>query len=198
MNAKHTLLLLVGGLLVSGAIPAHAENIGVAPDEKPNARAQEITKIFSTLLGNWKGTYTYFDERQGKYVGGPGTLVFGTTPMPNVLTLDAKTERPSGPPVHSFTVMVVQANGASWRQMAFLEAGGRLQDKVILDYHYLDDRNWTIDSLELQQGLGNASAVAVAIVVKNGHLDMRKYRRYEGGAAAARKYESLASFDRAK
>ena len=198
MTNMRATLVLSGGLLLSCVTPAHTENIGVARDEKPNARAEEITKIFSTLLGIWKGTYTYFDERQGKYVGGPGTLVFGTTPMPNVLTLDAQTERPGGPPVHAFTVMVVQANGASWRQMAFLETGGRLQDKVILDYHYVDDRNWTIHSLEVQQGLGNASAVAVTIEVKKGHLDMRKYRKFEGGAAAGREYESLASFDRAE
>ncbi len=198
MNALRTMLIFAGGLLLLGQIPAHAENIGVAADEKPNARAQEITKIFSTLLGTWKGTYTYFDEHEGKYLSGPGTLVFATTPMPNVLTLDAQSERPGKSPAHAFTVMVVQANGASWRQMAFLEAGGRLQDKVILDYHYVDNRNWNIDSLEVQQGLGNAAAVAVTITVKNGHLDMRKYRKYEGGAAVAREYESLASFDRPK
>lgn len=191
-------LKLCGAMLIAAAIPAHAENIGIAQEQKPNARSQEITKVFSTLLGTWKGTYTYFNEREGKYLSGPGTLVFSTTPMPNVLTLDAKTERPGGaPPVHAFTVMVVQADGASWRQMAFTEGGGRVQDKLILGYRYVDDRNWTIDSLEVQQGLGNASAVAVSIVVKNGHLDMRKIRKYEGGAAAAREYESLASFDKA-
>jgi hypothetical protein len=191
-----SVLNIVGALLLTCTTPIHGENIGVAQEQKPNARAQELTKMTGTLLGTWKGTYTYFDEHQGKYVSGAGTLVFGTTPMPNVMTLDAKTERPGGPPVHAFTVMVVQADGASWRQMAFLETGGRIQDKLITGYHYVDDRNWTIDSIEVQQGLGNASAVAVAIVVKNGHLDMRKFRRFEGGAPAAREYESLASFDR--
>ena len=190
--------LSVGFLFLLGLVSAHAENIGVAVEQKPNARSQEITKIVSTLLGNWKGTYTYFDERQGKYLSGPGTLVFGMTPMPNVMTLDAKTERPAGPPVHAFTVMVVQADGASWRQMAFLETGGRIQDKLITGYHYVDDRNWNVDLIEVQQGLGDVSSVAVAIAVKNGHLDMRKFRRFEGGPAAAREYESLASFDRAK
>jgi hypothetical protein len=195
MNLR-TMLNIVGAFLLTCTATAYAENIGVVQEQKPNARAQELTKIFSTLLGTWKGTYTYFDEHQAKYLSGAGTLVFGTTPMPNVMTLDAKTERPSGPPVHAFTVMVVQADGASWRQMAFLETGGRLQDKLITGYHYVDERNWTIDSIEVQQGLGNASVVAVAIVVKNGHLDMRKFRKFEGGAPAAREYESLASFDR--
>lgn len=171
-------------------------NIGMAEREKPNARAQELTQIFRTLLGNWKGTYTYFDERQEKYMGGAGTLVFSDTPMPNVMMLDARSERPVGPPVHAFTVMVVQGDGASWRQMAFLETGGRLQDKLITDYQYADDRNWTVNSIEVQQGLGNASAVIVTIVVKDGHLDMRKSRQFEGGAAAARAYESLASYDK--
>lgn len=195
MNMR-SVLNIVGACLLTCTALTHAENIGVAQEQKPNARAQELTKITGTLLGTWKGTYTYFDERQGKYLSGAGTLVFATTPMPNVMTLDAKTERPGGPPVHAFTVMVVQADGASWRQMAFLETGGRIQDKLITGYHYIDDRNWTIDSIEVQQGLGNASAVAVAIVVKNGHLDMRKSRKFEGGAPAAREYESLASFNR--
>lgn len=173
-------------------------NIGITPPEKPNARSQELTRIFMTLLGTWKGTYTYYDEREAKYVTGSGALIFSTTPMPNVMSLDAKTERPGGqPPVHAYTVMVVQGDGASWRQMAFLATGGRIQDKLITGYEYTDDRNWTIDSIEVQQGLGKVDAVMVSIVVKNDCLDMRKFRKFEGGAPAAREYESLALFERA-
>ncbi len=185
-------------VLLLCAAPAGAENIGMAQEQKPNARSQQLTKMFMTMLGTWKGRYTYFDERQGKYVSGTGTLVFGTTPMPNVITLDANTERPGGPPVHAFTTMVMQADGASQRQMAFTEAGGRIQDKVVTAYTYVDDNNWTVDLLEVQQGLGAASAVTVKMVVKNGHLDMQKRRSLEGGAPAARNYESRAEFDHVK
>ncbi len=188
-------IALFCALVVAGSMAAHAENIGMARDAAPNARSQELTRMFTSLVGRWKGSYTYFDEREGKYVKGSGVLVFGTTPMPNVLTLDANTARPNGPPVHAFSVMVVQADGASWRQMAFTETGGRVQDKVITGYHRTDDRNWTVDMLEVQQGLGVASAVTVKMVVKNGHIDMRKFRNLEGGAPAAREYESSASFD---
>lgn len=189
---------LAGALALACCVPAHAENIGVAKQEKPNARSVELTRIFMTLLGDWKGSYTYFDESQGKYLTGGGLLQFRTTPMPNVMSLDAKTERPNGPPVHAYSVMVMQADGANWRQMAFIETGGRIQDKVVTGYHYDDDRNWTVDLLEVQQGLGTVSAVVVKMIVKDGHLDMRKYRKLEGGAPAAREYESMASFDRVK
>lgn len=195
---RFTALALFVALLLSGAVPLHAENIGVAKETKPNTRSAELTKIFMTMLGDWKGSYTYFDETQGKYLSGSGALAFRTTPMPNVITLDALTTRPAGPPVHAFSVMVMQADGASWRQMAFTETGGRLQDKVVTGYHYADDRNWTVDLLEVQQGLGNVSAVIVKMVVKDGHLDMRKFRKLEGGTAAARDYESLASFDKVR
>lgn len=169
-------------------------NIGVALEEYPNARARELTKMFMTLLGTWEGSYTYFDERQGQYVSGEGTLEFNKTPMPNVITLDAKTSRPSGPPVHAFTTMVVQADGASWRQMAFTQGGGRIQDKIITGYKYVDDRNWSVDQLEVQQGLGAVSAVTVVFSVKDGELEMKKCRAFEGGDVAAREYESLARF----
>lgn len=192
------LFKVLGMALLACAVPLHAENIGVAHEEKPNARSVALTRLFMTMIGDWKGSYTYFDEAQGKYVTGNGTLQFRTTPMPNVITLDAMTERPGGkPPVHAFSTMVVQADGVNWRQMAFTETGGRIQDKVITDYHIDDDRNWTVDLVEVQQGLGVVSAVVVKMVVKNGHLDMRKFRKFEGGAAAARDYESLASFDKA-
>ena len=189
---------LLGMALLFGTVPLRAENIGVAKQEQPNARSVQLTKMFMTLLGDWEGTYSFYDEGKQKYVTGSGTLAFRTTPMPNVMSLDAKTARPDGPPVHAYTVMVVQADGASWRQMAFLETGGRLQDKVITDFSYQDDLNWSVDMLEVQQGLGTVSAVVVKFVLKDGHLDMRKYRKLEGGAAAARPYESMASFDRAK
>ena len=182
-------------LLLGTAVPSLSENIGMAQEQKPNARAQQLTRMFMTMLGRWKGRYTYFDERQNKYVTGTGTLVFGTTPMPNVMTLDAITMRPAGPPVHAFTTMAMQADGSSWRQMAFTESGGRIQDKVITGYSYADDRNWTVDMLEVQQGLGAVSAVTVRMVVKDGRLDMRKFRKLEGGAPAAREYESLAEFE---
>ena len=185
-------------VLTFGAVSATAENIGMAQQQAPNARAQQLTKMFMTMLGTWTGRYTYFDERQNKYVTGTGTLVFGTTPMPNVMTLDAITARPAGPPVHAFTTMVMQADGANWRQMAFTETGGRIQDKVITSYTYADDKNWTVDMLEVQQGLGAVSAVTVRMVVKNGKLDMRKFRKLEGGAPAAREFESLAEFDHIK
>lgn len=195
---RTTLLGFVGVIFATVAPSLHAENIGMAQEQQPNARSQQLTKIFFTLLGDWKGTYTYFDERAGKYVSGAGTLAFRASPMPNVMTLDAITDRPDGAPVHAFSVMVMQADGANWRQMAFLETGGRVQDKIVTDYSFTDDSNWTVDVLEVQQGLGTASAVPVKIVLKDGHLDMRKFRKFEGGAAAARAYESLASFDRVR
>ena len=190
-------ILVAAGGCVAGAPSACAENIGVAKQSKPNMRAQEVTRIMSTLFGRWKGTYTFFDEQAGKYVGGAGTLLFSKTPMPNVIMLDAVSERPEGPPVHGLTVMVMQADGASLRQMVFREAEGRVQDKLITGFSYADDRTWTVDSIEVQQGLGLASAVDVAFVMKNGHLEITKRRRFEGGEAAAREYESRASFDRA-
>lgn len=189
-------MIAAAALLPLGSGPVAAENIGVAQQQQPNARAQALTHMFMTMLGTWKGSYTYYDERAGAYVTGTGTLVFGTTPMPNVMTLDANTSRPSGPPVHAYSVMVMQADGANWRQMAFTETGGRIQDKVITGYTYKDDRNWTVDMLEVQQGLGAVSAVVVTMVVKDGHLDMRKFRKLEGGAPAERQYESRAEFDK--
>lgn len=189
---------LLSAIMLACTAPVAAENIGMAHEAKPNARSQQLTRMFMTMIGTWKGRYSYFDEQQGKYITGSGTLVFQTTPMPNVITLDANTERPSGPPVHAFSTMVVQADGASWRQMAFTEAGGRIQDKVITGYTYTDDNNWTVDLLEVQQGLGAVSAVTVTMVVKNGHLDMQKHRRLEGGAPASRAYESRAEFDHLK
>ncbi len=187
----------LGVAILACAMPLRAENIGLAKVERPNERSAALTKIFMTMIGDWKGSYTYFDERQSKYVTGKGTLQFRTTPMPNVMTLDAMTERPDGkPPVHAFSTMVVQADGVNWRQMAFTEGGGRIQDKVITDFRITDDRNWTVDLLEVQQGLGTVSAVGVKMVVKDGHLDMRKFRKFEGGVPAARAYESLASFDK--
>ena len=196
MKTFHILAAAVASsLCVSVAVPAQAENIGNASEAQPNARAQALTHIFRTLLGTWKGKYTYFDVRLDKYVSGTSTLVFGETPLPNVLTLYATTERPGQPPISVFNTMVMQADGSSWRQMAFTDAGGRIQDKVITSYKYVDDRNWSIDMLEVQQGLGAASVVAVSMVTKNGHVDMRKFRKYEGGAAAERPYESLAEYD---
>ena len=186
---------VLGVLLSAIAVPGSAENIGVAREEQPNARAQALTHIFRTLLGTWKGKYTYFDGRLGKYVSGPSTLVFGETPLPNVLTLYVVTDREGLPPIKVFNTMVVQANGASWRQMAFTDAGGRIQDKVITGYSYNDDRNWRVDMIEVQQGLGSAAAVSVAMVAKNGHVDMRKFRKYEGGPAADRPYESRTEYD---
>ena len=193
---RATALIVTSALLGFCAMPGRAENIGMAHEPAPNARSQELTKIFNTFAGSWKGTYTYYDDRQGRYVSGPTNCVYTKAPLPNVLTLDCLTERSGGAPLHAYTVMVVQADGASWRQMAFTEGGGRLQDKVITGYHYTDDRNWTVDLIEVQQGLGTASAVLVAMVVKDGHLDMRKFRKLEGGAPAARDYESLTSLDR--
>ncbi len=171
-------------------------NIGIATKVQPNARSQQLTKMVFTMIGTWKGEYSYFDTRTGEYVSGSGTLVFSETAMPNVLTLDARSERPSGPPVHAFTTMVIQADGTSWRQMAFTETDGRIQDKVITDYTYQDDKNWTIDMLEVQQDFGVVSAVLVTMVIKDGHLDMRKFRKLEGGEAAARPYESRALYSR--
>ena len=177
---------------------AQAENIGVAGATAPNARAQELTRIFTTLLGNWQGTYEFFDERKNGYVGGPGKLIFSLAPMPNVIMLDAISERPSGPPVHALTVMVMQADGASMRQMVFREGDGRLQDKLITGYRYTDDKNWSIDSIEAQQGLGAAAAVSVAFVMRDGNLEIIKRRQFEGGAAAVRAFESRARFSRAR
>lgn len=185
-----------GAGILLGQAPIHAENIGVAQQLEPNARAKEVTMIMSTLLGKWKGTYNFFDERSKKYVGGAGTLVFSKTPMPNVIMLDAVSEKPAGPPVHALTVMVMQADGASLRQMVFREGDGRIQDKLITGYSFTNERNWRVDSIEVQQGLGLASAVDVAFVMKDGHLEISKRRKFEGGEAAAREYESRASFDR--
>jgi hypothetical protein len=188
--------LMLGAGMAMGSVAVQAENIGVAQQLEPNPRAKEVTMIMSTLLGKWKGTYNFFDERALKYVGGAGTLVFTKTPMPNVIMLDAVSERPSGPPVHALTVMVMQADGASLRQMVFREADGRIQDKLITGYSFTNARNWRVDSIEVQQGLGLASAVDVAFVMKDGHLEITKRRKFEGGEAAAREYESRASFDR--
>ena len=184
-----------GFLMIAVTARGSTENIGMAHEDQPNVRAQALTHIFRTLLGTWKGKYTYFDERLGKYVSGPSMLIFGETPLPNVLTLYAVTDRDGMPPIKVFNTMVMQANGASWRQMAFTDVGGRIQDKVITGYTYTDDRNWTVDMIEVQQGLGAASAVMVSMVTKNGHVDMRKFRKFEGGAPASRAYESLAEYD---
>ena len=151
---KHLRFCVVAALLVLSPTMALSENIGMAREPQPNERAQALTKIFMTLVGTWAGTYTYFDERAGKNVSGPGQLVFATTAMPNVMTLDAKTERPGGPPVHALTMMVMQADGSSWRQMAFTPGGGRLQDKTVTAYTYTSDREWSVEFLEVQQGLG--------------------------------------------
>ena len=196
MKAHHIgLAAIAGAVLLTAAAPGQAENIGMAREEQPNARSQALTHIFRTLIGTSRGRYTYFDERLGKYVTGPTTMVFGTTQMPNVLTLYVETPREGLPPIKVFNTMVMQANGASWRQMAFTDVGGRIQDKIITGYTYTDDRNWTVDMLEVQQGLGAASAVTVSMVTKNGHVDMRKFRKFEGGPPTARPYESLAEYD---
>ncbi len=171
-------------------------NIGTTARTEPNERSRKLTEMLLTMVGTWTGEYSYYDGRKRDYVQGTGTLVFQTTPMPNVLTLNASSERPSGPPVHAFTTMVMQADGASWRQMAFTETDGRIQDKVITGYSYEDDANWTIDMLEVQQDFGAASVVTVKMVIKEGALDMRKFRSLEGGEAAARPYESRAIFTR--
>ena len=193
---KDFLGLAALGIVLSSSAPASAENIGVAQQLQPNERARQVTHIFETLLGTWKGTYTFFDEKSGEYEGGSGKLVFSRTPMPNVIMLDAVSERPNGPPVHALTVMVVQADGASLRQMVFREGDGRIQDKLITDFDYTDDENWKVDSIEVQQGLGLASAVSVAFAMKDGHLEIVKRRSFEGGKAAEREFESRASFDR--
>jgi hypothetical protein len=183
------------GILFARA-PAHAENIGVAQQLEPNARAKEVTMIMSTLLEKWSGTCNFFDERSKKYIGGSGSLLFSETAMPNVIMLDAVSERPGGPPVHALTVMVMQADGASLRRMVFREGDGRIQDKLVTGYSFTNERNWRVDSIEVQQGLGLASAVDVAFMMKSGHLEITKRRKFEGGEAAAREYESRASFDR--
>lgn len=175
---------------------SYGENIGMAAKVEPNARAQQLTKMFFTMIGTWQGEYTYFDSRVGEYVTGAGKLIFNSTSMKNVMTLDAETSRPSGPPVHAFSVMVMQANGASWRQVAFTETDGRLQDKIVTDFSYQDDRNWSVDMLEVQQALGGVQAVIVKQIVNDGHLDMRKFRTLEGGEAAARPFESYANFEK--
>lgn len=175
---------------------AFGENIGMATKVEPNERSRQLTRMFFTMIGVWRGEYTYWNDREKAYVTGAGTLTFNGTPMPNVMTLDAITARPSGPPVHAFSTMVVQADGTSWRQMAFTETDGRIQDKVLTDYSYADDRNWTVDMLEVQQALGGVSAVIVRMVIENGRLDMRKFRKLDGGEAAARDFESRALFER--
>src|ERR1700692_543334 len=105
MNLRNA-LRTAGAMMVFFPAVMYAENIGVAREPPPNARSQELTKIFSTFLGKWKGTYSYFDERQGKYVTGPSTLEFSKTPIPNVIALDVLTDRPGQPPIHVYTVMV--------------------------------------------------------------------------------------------
>lgn len=172
----------------------YGQNIGMAKSVEPNERSQKLTAMFFTMLGRWEGEYTYFNEADGDYVTGAGTLQFDRSPMPNVMLLDAKTARPSGPPVHAFSAMVVQSDGCSWRQMAFTATDGRLQDKVITDYTYQDDRNWRVDMLEVQQGLGGVQAVVVEMRIEDGKLDMRKFRRLEGGAPSERPFESRARF----
>ena len=82
--------------------------------------------------------------------------------------------------------------------MAFTEGGGRIQDKIITGYKYVNDHDWSVDQLEVQQGLGAASAVTVILSVKDGDLEMKKCRAFEGGDAAAREYESLALFRKIK
>lgn len=173
---------------------AYGQNIGMARAVEPNERSKKLTAMFFTMLGTWEGEYSYFNEHAGDYVTGQGTLQFDSCAMPNVMLLDAKTSRPSGPPVHAFSAMVMQADGCSWRQMAFTQTDGRLQDKVITDYSYNDDLNWTVDMLEVQQALGGVQAVIVKMIVKDGQLDMRKFRKLEGGEASTRPYESRAIF----
>lgn len=175
---------------------AYGQNIGMAKPATTNERSRRLTAMVFTLLGSWEGDYCYFDEQADRYVEGSGTLSFTSAPMPNVLLLDAKTSRPSGDPVHAFSAMVVQSDGSSWRQMAFTPTDGRLQDKVITGFTYRDDRNWSVDMVEVQQGLGGVQAVTVKLIVENDRLDMRKFRALEGGAAAARPYESCATFAR--
>jgi hypothetical protein len=80
--------------------------------------------------------------------------------------------------------------------MVFREGDGRLQDKLVTSYTLKDDRNWTMNSIEVQQGLGLASAVEVEFRMEAGRFTVVKHRRFEGGAAASRPHESLARFDR--
>lgn len=170
-------------------------NIGMVQDAEPNARSRDITRMLFSLIGTWHGNYTYFDERAGKLVRGAGTLVFKDMPVANVISLDATSERPNGRKIHALTVMVAQANGTSIRQMVFTKSGGILQDKVITAYSYADDENWTIESIEAQQGLGHADAVHVTFRMERKCLSIIKQRRFEGGEAAHRAYESLAKFE---
>lgn len=170
-------------------------NIGMVQNAEPNARSRDITRMLFSLIGTWKGTYSYFDERAGKHVQGAGTLVFKDMPVPNVISLDATSERPNGRQIHALTVMVAQANGASIRQMVFTEGSGILQDKMITAYSYADDENWTMESIEAQQGLGHADVVHVTFRVERKRLSIVKQRRFEGGEAEKRAYESLAEFE---
>lgn len=170
-------------------------NIGMVQDTEPNARSRDLTRMLLSLIGTWKGTYSYFDERAGKVVLGKGTLVFKDMPVANVVSLDATSERPNGRKIHALTVMVAQANGASIRQMVFTESGGILQDKVITAYSYVDDENWTMESIETQQGFGRADAVHVTFRMERKHFSVIKKRRFEGGEAEKRDYESLAEFE---
>ena len=174
---------------------AYGQNIGMARPVEPNAQSRQLTSMFFTMIGTWQGEYSYFDEQAGSYVTGAGSLKFEQAPMPNVLLLDSRTSRPSGPPVHAFSAMVVQSDGSSWRQMAFTATDGRLQDKVITGYAYEDDRNWRVDMLEVQQGLGGVQAVKVEMIIQDGALDMRKLR-HVNAEAAERPFESRAQFIR--
>ncbi len=196
MKLRRAMVAGMAGVLMNlASTPLSAENIGNAREGQPNARSKALTRIFSTLIGTWNAKYTYYDLELGRYVVGSAVLTYAQTPIPNVHTLYAVTQRPGLPPIQVFTTMVMQADGSSQRQMAFTNVGGRVQDKVITNYTYVDDRNWTMDMLEVQQGLGAASAVVVKMVTKNGHVDMRKYRSLEGAPADKRPYESLAEYD---
>ena len=66
---------------------AYGQNIGMAAKATPNARSAQLTKMVFTMIGTWKGEYSYFDERQGDYVKGSGSLVFSATPMPSFVAL---------------------------------------------------------------------------------------------------------------
>jgi hypothetical protein len=175
----------------------YGQNIGMAEPAAIDLRSRDLTALFMTLLGTWKGEYRYFDERRDGYVECEGELRFTSAPMPNVIMLDARTMRPNGPPVHAFTAMVVQADGCSWRQMAFTPTDGRLQDKVITGFERRDEADWSVDMIEVQQGFGGVQAVAVQLAMASDRLEMRKSLLSRPADVSDHPYESRALFARA-